>query len=211
METPYHTSFKISPFHFYFCYFYYLFYNFENSNLQKKETLNEYDTVIYIDSSIKFKTDKFNSLIEASKDVGLISRYLPFYQNCFTDHAMYNWFNETSQTFDWIRSLEANFLIFTKTFLSSLIMKAWVSCAVEEECIAPKGSKSNCGQIENWYECSSEGFGCHRYDQSALTVITSFFYRIPLYSILNPAFGMTYFENYFHDLIRGSIPDTTYS
>lgn len=60
-------------------------------------------------------------------------------------------------------SLEANFLVFRKSLILDLIMKSWVTCALDENCIAPKGSHIY-GRIKNWkltgvdcFECD-----CHR-------------------------------------------------
>jgi hypothetical protein len=64
---------------------------------------------------------------------------------------------------------EANFLVVTDTFLTRLIMKAWLTCSLEPECLITHGSPSR---------CSRDNFGAHRYDQSAMVIIlTHFFFQ----------------------------------
>ncbi|RMZ99322.1 hypothetical protein BpHYR1_021062 [Brachionus plicatilis] len=70
-------------------------------------------------------------------------------------------------------------------------MKAWVTCALEEHCIAPEGSSiSGC--------C-----GCHRFDQDALTIVNSYFYGHPKESTKYlPAYSFTKEESFFFDVRR---------
>lgn len=107
---------------------------------------------------------------------------------------MFTWFGEQAYTFNQIDSIDANILLFSRSFLSTLIMKAWLTCALDTTCIAPVGSRLN--------PCC----GCHRFDQSALTIITTYFYAHPKNdSILElPAYGFTKNESYFYAVKRGS-------
>lgn len=64
---------------------------------------------------------------------------------------------------------EANFLAVTDTFLTRLIMKAWLTCALESDCLMAIGTPT---------ECSGVSAGVHRYDQSAMVIIlTHFFFQ----------------------------------
>jgi hypothetical protein len=63
---------------------------------------------------------------------------------------------------------EANFLAVTDTLISRLIMKAWLICALEEEClIASKTPSAICG---------SRKVTLHRYDQSAMGILLTYFF-----------------------------------
>ena len=71
-------------------------------------------------------------------------------------------------------------------------MKAWITCALDKNCISPDGSRLN--------PCC----GCHRFDQSALTLIASYFYATPRNdSFLIPPYGFTEEESYFYKVKRG--------
>ena len=80
---------------------------------------------------------------------------------------MFNWFNGTADFYSVVDSIAANFMIFYNNFLYSLIMKAWVTCALDETCIAANGTRL------------APCCGCHRYDQSAITIILSHFFHTP--------------------------------
>ena len=62
---------------------------------------------------------------------------------------------------------EANFLAVTDTFLTRLIMKAWLTCALESNCLMASESSTTCNGIPS---------SLHRYDQSAMTLILTYFF-----------------------------------
>ena len=104
---------------------------------------------------------------------------------------MFTWFGEETKSFETFFTIEANILLFQQSFLTSLIMKAWITCALDRDCIAPLGSSiSGC--------C-----GCHRFDQDAITIISSYFYGHPADSKnYLPAYSLTTQESYFFDVKR---------
>ena len=165
--------------------------------------LKNHDSIIYLDTSIRFKTDEIGSILDASRDVGILTRYLPLFLPCYTDSRMFEWFGESPQTYENIQTLEANFIIINKNFLTSLIMKTWVTCALDESCIAPKGSHIY-GGLKNWiYGCHA--CGCHRFDQDALSLVTTFFYGFPLDRKSFPAFALTENEMELFDVRRRNV------
>lgn len=171
-----------------------------------QETLKDHETVIYVDTSIKFLTNEIDHIVKTVKDVGMLSRYIQLHVKCFTDERMFHWFNESPDSFDNIYTLEANLLVFHRTFLTSLIMKAWVSCALDRDCIAPPGSHIY-GGPKNWINgCSQTSCGCHRFDQDALSIVNTYFYGFPEDYNIKPAFSLTLNENYFYHLTRRTIP-----
>lgn len=86
---------------------------------------------------------------------------------CFTRSNAFTWFNHSYTQFDDIYMAEANFLAVTDTFLSRLIIKAWLTCALDEKCLVAHGSQAL---------CSKHSAGVHRYDQSAMVIILSYFF-----------------------------------
>ena len=101
---------------------------------------------------------------------GFSCRELPgHYLPCFTLSGTFRWFNEKSSAFDDVYIAEAGFLAVTDNFLSRLILKTWVTCALDLNCIAPINSRTQCKR--------TAGFSStHRYDQSAMAAVLSFYF-----------------------------------
>ncbi|CAF1970578.1 unnamed protein product [Rotaria magnacalcarata] len=135
-----------------------------------QDALRRYGTIIYGDASARFNSNSFNPVLIDNYIRGFAVRELPnHYLSCFTRTGTFGWFNQSYSQFDEIYMSEANFLVVTDTFLTRLIMKAWLTCALEPECIMALGSKSNCRGSSTTY---------HRYDQSAMVIIlTHFFFQ----------------------------------
>jgi hypothetical protein len=62
---------------------------------------------------------------------------------------------------------EANFLVVTDTLISRLIMKAWLTCALESECLIADSTLAM---------CNNESDEVHRFDQSAMGIILTYFF-----------------------------------
>lgn len=161
-----------------------------------QEVLNNYQTVLYIDSSIYFNTDHIGEPLATAKSVGMFSQTLTYFNlTDYTNPKMFEWFDHTHKDFENMATIEANILIFNRCFITSLIMKTWVTCALDVNCIDPVGSRL--------MGCP----GCHRYDQDALTIAISYFYGfpkqetvyLPASSFLPPLPG----DKHFFSVLRG--------
>jgi hypothetical protein len=71
--------------------------------------------------------------------------------------------------FDDIYIAEAGFVAVTDNFLSRLVLKTWVTCALDPDCIAPSNSPTLCKRIGG-------NSATHRYDQSAMVAVLSFYF-----------------------------------
>ena len=101
---------------------------------------------------------------------GFACRELPgHYLPCFTLGGTFSWFNETQTAYDDIYIAEAGFVAVTDNFLSRLILKTWVTCALDSNCIAPQSSKTHCRR-------TAGSSNTHRYDQSAMVTVLSFYF-----------------------------------
>jgi hypothetical protein len=101
---------------------------------------------------------------------GFACRELPgHYLPCFTLGETFTWFHETYSSYDDIYIAEAGFLAVTDNFLSRLILKTWMTCALDSNCIAPRMSRTQCRRI-------ASSPNTHRYDQSAMVAVLSFYF-----------------------------------
>lgn len=147
--------------------------------------LNDYDTVMYVDTSIRFKSSEIKPVIDSVRKVGLLTQYIYLRLLHYTRPGMFTWFKESPDSFKDFFTIEANILFFHNNFLTKLIMKAWLACALEDECISPSGGHT------------------HRYDQDALTIVCSYFIGNPKEAMRNlPAYSFTKEESYFFDIRR---------
>jgi hypothetical protein len=142
-----------------------------------------------MDSSIRITNGKLDPILETVSTTGLLSQYIGLKLNCYTNPKMFEWFNETENVYTNLDTIEANFLIMKRNFLNSLIMKAWVTCALDKTCIAPEGSRI------------SPCCGCHRFDQDALTIISTYFFGHPNSENL-PLHAFTKNESFFFNIRR---------
>jgi hypothetical protein len=104
---------------------------------------------------------------------------------------MFDWFGLDVDEYAEAFTIDANIIMFKRTFETELMMKAWVTCALDGSCIAPPGSRLG--------RCC----GCHRYDQDALTIISSFFFAHQRHGHYTPiAFNGE--EGYFYKVLRNT-------
>jgi hypothetical protein len=133
-----------------------------------------------------------------------MSRYLPGLElPCYTDSRMFHWFQESDASLSDVSTAEANLIFLHQNFLNALVMKTWVSCAMDESCIAPKGAHIYGGFINYLYGCGV--CGCHRFDQDALSISLSFFFGFPASHMRQPAFALTDQESFFYKINRRNV------
>ncbi|CAF3478381.1 unnamed protein product [Rotaria socialis] len=142
------------------------FYSFKPFVIQ--DALRRYGTIIYGDSSIRFKSNSFSPVLIDNYIRGFAVRELPSHSLlCYTRTGTFDWFNQSYSQYDDITMAETDLLVITDTFLTRLIMKAWLICALESECIMALGSKS---------KCRGSSSGRHLYDHSAMVIILTHFF-----------------------------------
>ncbi len=86
--------------------------------------------MLYVDTSIRFKSGEISEIAKTCKETGLLTQFIGLRFNCYTNPAMFDWFNENPDSYEHLNTIEANILFFTNNFVTSLVMKAWVTCAL---------------------------------------------------------------------------------
>jgi hypothetical protein len=124
---------------------------------------------MYGDTSVRYLTSDFDRIMIDNLIRGFSCRELPgHYLPCFTLEGTFSWFNETASMFEDVYIAEAGFVAVTDNFLSRLVLKTWVTCALDSNCIAPSNSRSQCKRMAQ--------SNAHRYDQSAMVAVLSFYF-----------------------------------
>ncbi|CAF3246450.1 unnamed protein product [Rotaria socialis] len=145
--------------------------NFAWKPIIVQDAVRRFGTIIYGDTSVRYLTSDFNRIIIDNLIRGFACRELPdHYLSCYTLGGTFSWFNETNSAFDDIYIAEAGFVAVTDNFLSRLVLKTWVTCALDGNCIAPSNSRTQCKRLVG------AGSGIHRYDQSAMVAVLSFYF-----------------------------------
>jgi hypothetical protein len=109
-------------------------------------------------------------LLTISTQTGIFGTINNWNHTCQTDPRMFDYFDvKNPDVIGSLKQIEAGMVVYYKNFVNALIMKAWVTCALDEQCL-PRGCHG--------CKCCSQT-GCHRYDQSALNMIVSYFLQHP--------------------------------
>ncbi|XP_065185278.1 uncharacterized protein LOC135815858 [Sycon ciliatum] len=155
--------------------------------------MQEFGGVLYADASIRFKKS-INSIGLLRDGPGFVG-FGPQSTSptgAFTHDGTLQSFgvnrSEVAQTAITIGGVQI--WIDHKETVRDLLMRQWLSCAISEQCMAPRGSsRFNC-QFSLRY--TGKFMGCHRYDQSAISVI--------LWKAFADATANSYQLNHPHDL-----------
>ncbi|XP_045159771.1 uncharacterized protein LOC123525085 isoform X2 [Mercenaria mercenaria] len=138
-----------------------------------QEMLMEYGFVWWVDTSIRFTTNDIDLQIAYTKTHSIlytVSRNFATKGTLTknTLNATFDYFHEDRCKFRPFHEVWATTLLFNFDHVTRSIVKAWVICALNKPCIAPTGSeyKRGCSLKENY-----DG-RCHRFDQSAIGIIT---------------------------------------
>ena len=147
--------------------------NYAWKTLVIQKVLSEFDGVMWFDSSIKFQEDKTSVIMEQL--VRSNSGFL-FYVST-TGHSiitathpgMMEYFPMKKEAAVKDMSQGGAVIVINKDEVQKYIMKWLVICVLKKDCIAPPGSKLFCG-----FNFPRDKFGgCHRYDQSLLSILVS--------------------------------------
>ena len=118
--------------------------------------------------------------------------------NAYTNPKMFEYLREHRCCYTESGLIDMSALVFYRTNASwSYIMKPWLKCALNKPCIAPpKSNQDACFHMRH-----PKTTGCHRFDQSALSLILDRMYQFSLktekYVIPKVARVSVEYEEYF--------------
>lgn len=129
--------------------------------------------MLFIDPSLVFNKNLIEPMLNISKSMGMMAKLYPMSAMCGTNRETIVWFGSTISELQSVPFIDTNIMLFHRNFINALIMKAWITCSLDIKCIAPLSASRT-----NRLKCC----GCHKFEQSALTMITTFFYSYPPFS-----------------------------
>ena len=142
-----------------------------------QDILQEYTGVLWMDSSVRF-VKPFTNLIPLHQltypNNGAVLFSKVGHSNlAVTNPGMYKYIGTNLTAQKTTNTFQAGFALYYRTrHTIENILKWYVVCALEPECIAPKGSQLYCR-----FRGLSLYANCHRYDQSLINIIMSNFYH----------------------------------
>jgi hypothetical protein len=87
--------------------------------------LKDYNTVIYVDTSIRFQNTSLVSYwLERTEQIAFLSRFIDTRLACYTDPRTFEWFGAAERhEYSHMKSLEANFFVFRRSLVLAIMMK----------------------------------------------------------------------------------------
>ena len=153
-------------------------YNYAWKPIMLGEFSQDYEVIFYGDASVR--------LVNSRPAIDIMTRQMlkfPFVPGLMwslpiislTHDGMLRYLNITlsRKELNTFGHLQAGlWAVWAKEDVKKQLIKPWTDCALHSECIAPNGSGSRC-DFELRKKRSNEGIyiGCHRYDQSALSML----------------------------------------
>ncbi len=144
------------------------------------EVMKEYSVVAWLDASIRL-LKPIHACVE-HLDVEPLTVCNPHLHNYrivqFTRDAMLDYFNTAREKWNKVIGYQSGCIFFRMTPKLRPILDAWYECSLHRECMCggdlkPQTSDSKCNgsSINGAGTNSTEYVNCHRYDQSALSLI----------------------------------------
>lgn len=148
-----------------------MLYNASASYFQ--QVLMEYGFVWWMDSSVRFTTSDIDSAISYAKEFSMLYTVTTSDKDELsltkqTDKRTFEFLGEDRCKFKPFGETWATTVMFHYDAITRAVVKAWVTCALNRDCIAPPGSLK---KIICHMDLEYDG-RCHRFDQSALGIIT---------------------------------------
>lgn len=132
----------------------------------------EFGYVWWVDASIRFITDDFELPLKYVREHGILFFTYDVSVNVayHTHVQMFKYFSEDPCLYKNIGEIEAGNLVFRKSNVTDIVLRQWAACALVEGCISPAKSKRFCERNADEMDDSLIGH-CHRFDQSALSIL----------------------------------------
>ena len=108
-----------------------------------QETLREFGIVFWCHHEMRFNGSNIGNLRARAEAVGLVAWTAQrFPTSTFTHEGMLKWFNVSRNQFHFQHMVEPESAIYVNTYrLHHKLLKPWVQCALDVDCLAPVDSR----------------------------------------------------------------------
>lgn len=109
-----------------------------------------------------------------------------------THRNMFSYFSEDPCLYKGFGEVEAGNIAFRKGHVTDTVLRQWASCALDASCLAPMKATKNCGRAAITIMRDDLIGRCHRFDQSALSIILRRLYHRQMdYPLVETPFDVT--------------------
>ena len=130
----------------------------------------EFGDIIWINPTLRVTSSKLSQIVHDTEESGvmLIGQTVAHTTFAVTHPSMYKYIPTDKTQLYKSPHIEMNALVIHNTInIQENFMKILTACAIEENCLSPKGSKWDCD-----FDFSGKLYAnCHRYDESAVNII----------------------------------------
>ncbi|XP_046564324.1 uncharacterized protein LOC124273154 isoform X1 [Haliotis rubra] len=142
------------------------------------------DYIVWVDSSVRFRTGQLTPMFEDARARGLA--FSPVGKYALAEHTskdMFQYFSDSACHFSQYNEAEAGFqILHNDPFIRNFLVKVWTACALDPLCMATD-------QSEPQFHCNNkirQYSKCHRFDQSAYSLILAKLFRQNIMSFYIP-------------------------
>ena len=128
-----------------------------------------------MDASIRYKTSNIDEIFHHAKLEGVLAAFAG--ENVIVNHTVKPTF-AMLKTDPWLYEgrtmFAADFLVFRATpYITQYVLRPWISCALTLGCMVPT---ERAKEYRHCFKDNKKPFGCHRFDQSVLSILLHMFY-----------------------------------
>lgn len=118
-----------------------------------QETLREFGIVFWCNHEMRFNSSNIASLRGRAEAVGLVTwPSLPHPTSTYTHDGMFRHLGTDRQFFHFQRMAEPDSALYANTYrLHSRLLRPWVECALDLDCLSPPGSQVG---VNYWCQCT---------------------------------------------------------
>ncbi|CAH1784496.1 unnamed protein product, partial [Owenia fusiformis] len=151
-----------------------------------QETLREFGSIFWCDTSVRFKTSYQEDIIQQLMQTGVVSWHVRVKTAQYTHPDMFEYFNTTPDKYeDQVMIEPGRMLLLDTPRIQQHLIEPCVRCALNPDCIGPNGMVKGTRKVVD-----EEKRHLHRYDMSAFNIALGQMFNMttPYYATRNSVY-----------------------